>query len=151
MSSKILLISIRPEFAKKIFKGTKKVELRRLRPRTNKGDIIAVYVSSPVKAIIGGFEVDKVVEDAPHILWSKVKSKAGVTQEQFNDYYEGATLGFGIFLDKIWGIPKPIGLKQLRAKWSNFHPPQSYHYLPFCELREVGFHLTEFDNWNYSI
>jgi predicted transcriptional regulator len=46
--SNILLLSIRPEYANKIFDRTKTVELRRVRPRLlNEGDRVVVYVSSP--------------------------------------------------------------------------------------------------------
>ena len=46
----ILLISVKPEYASKIFEEkTKKVELRRVRTRVKTGDIVFVYVSSPKK------------------------------------------------------------------------------------------------------
>ena len=63
MLRKILLLSIHPEHAKNIFDGIKTVELRRTRPRLSKCDQVLVYVSSPTKALVGAFEVKKVIED----------------------------------------------------------------------------------------
>ncbi|HEY9294972.1 MAG TPA: hypothetical protein VIQ31_01115, partial [Phormidium sp.] len=63
MPNTILLLSIKPEYAKKIFKDqTKKVELRRVRTRLTEGDIVLVYVSSPEKVFVGSFEVEGVIE-----------------------------------------------------------------------------------------
>src|SRR6185503_3263930 len=65
MPNQALLISVRPRFAEMIFAGTKVVELRRLRPRIGTGDLVFVYVSSPVMALAGAFEVGEVVSGAP--------------------------------------------------------------------------------------
>ena len=48
-----LLISIHPEYAKKIFEGTKRVELRRIQPKIFEDDLVVVYVTSPVKRSFG--------------------------------------------------------------------------------------------------
>ena len=58
----MVLLSIKPKYADKIFNGTKTVELRRICPKVTEGDLILVYVSSPVKALVGEFEVKKIVE-----------------------------------------------------------------------------------------
>jgi len=134
MSNNTLLLSIKPEYANKIFDGTKRVELRRVRPRVRKGDLVFVYVSSPVKALLGAFEVECVEEAFPHDLWNKVKCSAGISREQFDGYYAGSSLGFGIILKNYWSLSKPIDLIGLKSIWSGFHPPQSYRYLTLSEI-----------------
>src|SRR5436309_12998286 len=101
MPDKTLLLSIRPEFAKKIFDGTKTAELRRTRPRVKGGEWVYIYVASPVKALKGAFRVTKVIEDLPHKLWRKVKHAAGVTRKQFDEYYEGADKAYAILLEMV--------------------------------------------------
>ena len=139
MPDRALLLSIRPEFAKKIFDGSKTVELRRVRPRVGCGDLVLVYASAPVKALLGAFEVARVRSGPPESLWSAVANKAGVTSEQFDAYFLGAKTGYAIFLKRKWSLEKPLGLEKLRRRQSDFRPPQSYHYLTLSQAGRIGF------------
>ena len=129
MAKRVLLLSIRPKYANKIFEGTKSVELRRVRPNIQSGDLIMVYVSSPVKSLQGILEVDYVIEGELDKLWEQVHAYAGVTRDEFDDYYKNTPTGFGIFLKSVKKMSNPIGLDKLREKFGNFHPPQSYRYM----------------------
>jgi predicted transcriptional regulator len=126
----ILLLSIRPEYANKIFDRTKTVELRRVRPRLlNEGDRVVVYVSSPQQAVVGSFKVDNIVEKPVTELWEEVEKLAGISHEDFYDYYQGVKLGIGIFLKDIHRFSQPVELHRLRNKLPNLKPPQSFRYL----------------------
>ena len=126
----ILLLSIRPEYANKIFDRTKTVELRRVRPRLlNEGDRVVVYVSSPQQAVVGSFKVDNIVEKPVTELWEEVEKLAGISHEDFYDYYQGVRLGVGIFLKDIHRFSQPVELHLLRNKLPNLKPPQSFRYL----------------------
>src|SRR5215207_9382671 len=129
MAGHILLLSIRPEHAFKIFDGSKKVELRRVRPKVSAGDSVLVYVSTPVRALVGAFDVERVVEARPQALWDQVKETAGITREQFDSYYSGAANAYGIVVGQVRQLPEPVMLYRLRKLFSGFHPPQSYRYL----------------------
>jgi predicted transcriptional regulator len=137
-SKSALLISIRPKHAEKIFNGSKTVELRRIRPRLKNGDLVLVYVSSPVKALMGAFEVASVSSGSPRQIWIKFNGKSGLTQTEFDDYYEGAKHAFAVVLKRLWKFEKPVKLKQLRQRGSGFRPPQSYHYLNAEEANRFG-------------
>jgi len=140
MPSQILLLSIRPKYAEKIFDRTKKVELRRVRPRLlNEGDLVLVYVSSPQKAVLGSFNVKKIIEKPIIQLWDEVENKAGITSEEFYDYYEGVTVGVGIFFKNIQTFIQPVKLQVLRDNLSNFRPPQSFCYLTKTQFETVNF------------
>lgn len=157
MPVNILLLSIKPEYAHKIFSGEKTVELRRVRTRLNTGDLVLIYVSSPRKALVGTFEVERIsqikLEEVPRDLnkfWTQVKDKAGISSEKFEDYYRGASLVVGIFVRNVITFDAPIDLKQLRQKMPKFKPPQSYHYLTDSErsmlqslLEENQFSVTQ--------
>ena len=129
MTKNVLLMSIRPQHADKIFNRKKTVELRRIKPKLlEEGDLVFVYVSTPVKSLVGAFSVSSVIEKPLPILWEKVKDYACVSQSEFLDYYQGTNTGVGIFINDIWLLPKPIQLAELRKESEGFYPPQSFRY-----------------------
>jgi len=135
----MLLLSIRPQYANIIFKGKKTIELRRTCPNVKKGDIVLIYVSSPVKAISGGFKIEKIISAHPKKLWSEVKRKVGITKEDYNTYFEGTTIGYGIVFKDVWELDKPIELSIIKEQWPEFHPPQSY-----CFFKKENNQYTNF-------
>lgn len=142
MPSNSILLSIRPKYAEKILEGSKTVELRRVRPiYIAKGSLAFMYVTSPVKSIVGAFKVDLVIEMNLRDLWKAVKSRAGISQKEFDSYFEGTCRGVGIFFSEIWLFSKLISLKDLKKKM-DFQPPQSFRYAKANELAIPQF--TEF-------
>ena len=137
MSERVLLLSIKPEYANLIFAGTKRVELRRVRPQLSRGDRIMIYVTAPVRALWAAVTVDRVVEAKPSALWALVKGDAGLSRKQFDDYFRGATTGYAIFLTGAALLARPVGLDMLRALWGRFHPPRSHIYLSWEQLECV--------------
>jgi predicted transcriptional regulator len=129
MPKHALLISVHPKFAEKIFAGTKVVELRRVRPRIGKGDLVFVYVSSPVMALEGAFEVGDIVAGTPNSIWRQFNGGSGLSKSEFDAYYKGKETAFAILIRKLWRLPVPVRLAKLRKERSGFHPPQSYHYI----------------------
>ena len=131
----ILLLSIKPKYAKQIFETkTKKVELRRVRTRLKEGDIVLVYVSSPVKVFVGSFEVEDVIESKASRkelknFWNKFQDSVGINKQEFNSYYEGASVIVGIQIKNIRLFENPVELERLQEKLSYLRPPQSYRYL----------------------
>ncbi len=126
---RVLLLSIRPRFIDGILDGTKTIELRRTLPRVQPGDSVLVYATSPVKAIVGGFAIEDLVQASPAGLWDTVKHLAGITRLEYDDYFNGAAVGYGIKVAGPWRMPNPISLSTLRARRPSFRPPQSYAYL----------------------
>jgi len=126
---RVLLLSIHPRYTDSILSGTKTVELRRTRPRVQPGDSVLIYASSPVKAIVGGFVVDGLIQAQPAGLWDRVKHLAGVSQAEYDGYFSGVAVGYGIRIAHPWRLPDPVGLEALRARRPSFRPPQSYSYL----------------------
>ena len=124
-----MLMSVRPQFAKKIFDGTKTVELRRTRPRLVEGDRVFVYVSSPVKSLAGWFESGGVMAGSPAELWSALGEHTGVTRNEFDSYFSGTDVAYGIKIRTSHELEAGITLKELRTMLGNFHPPQGYYYL----------------------
>lgn len=131
----VLVLSIREPHAQNILQGAKTVELRRMRPRLEEGDIVLIYAPRPIMALIGGFIVKSVIETKPEKLWRLVGSVSGLTRSQFMQYYSGASVGFGICIDKAWRLGAPVSLVTLKRSWSQFSPPQCFRYLRPDEVR----------------
>jgi predicted transcriptional regulator len=150
MPGNILLLSVKPKYATKIFDGQKTVELRRVRTRLNRGDLVLVYVSSPRKVLMGTFEVESIqeieIKDLSKDLnkfWQEIKNHAGITSTEFERYYQGATVVVGIFLKNVKPFDVPIDLDQLRQKIPHLKAPQSYRYLNENEMNILNSIISE--------
>lgn len=138
MTKNALLMSIRPQYANKIFDGSKTVELRRIKPKfLGNGDLVFIYVSSPVKSLLGAFVVSSVVEKPLASLWNAVRNRAGISKAEFLNYYVGEQSGVAIFIKDVWLLPKPIHLTDLKRQVKGFHPPQSYHYTSIQYINNI--------------
>jgi predicted transcriptional regulator len=138
MTNHALLISIRPHCVESIFAGTKTIELRRVRPRLQAGDLVVIYASGSTKGIVGAFEVEGVTTASPPAIWRKHNGGSGLSKADFDRYYEGTDVGYAIRIGKLWELPIPIPLGTLRKRRSGFRPPQSYHYWQLDDLLRMG-------------
>jgi predicted transcriptional regulator len=138
MSSNAIVLSIRPQYAKKIFDGSKKVELRRIRPKQiRKGSLVFIYASSPAQSLVGAFKVDEIVEKPLSELWSLVQDIAGVAKKEFYDYYQGVNTGIGIFFSEVWSLREPIKIQDWQEQGIHFNPPQGFRYATAEELASL--------------
>lgn len=125
----MLLLSIHPEFADKIFAGEKRVELRRRKPRLRDGDRVAIYATSPRCELVGLALVAGIQQSTPGNLWRTVKDDAAVDRQQYDRYFEGSEKAIGIVLEEPVEFQNPAPLEQLRHAWPGFRPPQGFCYL----------------------
>lgn len=141
MKREALVLSIKPQYASKIFDGGKSVELRKTRPSLQSGDKVLVYVSSPVMKMMGLFTVSDVVSDSPYKLWKRVGSYSGISKDEFNSYYEGSEVGYGIVIKKVSLLNSPISLTNLKKLLPGFSPPQCYRYLNSTEFATINSYI----------
>lgn len=120
-----VILSIKPEFANKIFEGTKKYEFRRAIFKNQDVKKVVVYASSPVQKIIGEFEIDRILKDDLNTLWSQTKKYSGISEDFFFEYFGDKEHGFAI---KIKNFKKYRVPKCIREDY-NLFPPQSFLYL----------------------
>jgi len=132
-----LLLSIRPQHATGILRGTKTVELRRVRPQVQAGDVALVYATYPVCAVIAVFTIDRVLVQSPGELWAAVAGRVGIDRREFDDYLYGASTAVAIFLTDLRRLSEPVPLSDLQAQMAGFRPPQSFRYvrIPDCDKR----------------
>lgn len=121
-----VLLSIKPEFADKIFSGEKKFEFRRAIFKNEAVKTVLVYASSPVQKVIGEFEIETILKNDPESLWNSTSDFAGISRDYFMNYFANKDYGFAIKIKKTrkYKIPKCI------KKDFNSFPPQSFLYLP---------------------
>ncbi|MDY0324810.1 MAG: hypothetical protein RBQ87_01385 [Candidatus Cloacimonadaceae bacterium] len=120
-----VLLSIKPEFAERIFDGSKRYEFRRAIFKNPDIKIVVVYASSPVQLVIGEFEIETILSDAPENLWEKTQEFSGISEEFFFNYFSERTVGFAIKVKKARRYQRPRCLR----KSYNVSPPQSFCYV----------------------
>jgi predicted transcriptional regulator len=125
-----ILISIMPEFVRKIFAGVKKIELRKRKPKfLCPRDRALVYASSPIQAIFGEIEITDIVEGTPREIWEKYSTISSVPEEFFESYYQGHSAAAGLLIGKTFEYQAKITLEEIRQARPGFSPPQNYFYL----------------------
>jgi predicted transcriptional regulator len=119
-----VVLSIKPQFANKIFDGTKKFEFRKSIFKNQSVTSVLVYASSPVQKVIGEFEIEEIFNFDLKTLWDKTKEHSGITEDYFYEYFADKKHGFAIQIKnkKRFKIPKSL------KEDYNLTPPQSFAY-----------------------
>lgn len=120
-----VLLSIKPEYANKIFDGTKKFEFRKVIFKNPKIKTVVVYASSPVQQVIGEFEIEDILSYNPQEIWKKTKRYSGITEDFFYQYFADREIAHAIKIKSTKKYKRPLSIKED----FNVVPPQSYVYL----------------------
>lgn len=120
-----VLLSIKPQYAEKIFEGTKYFEFRRSIFKNRNIKTIIVYASSPVQKVIGEFEIEEIIETDLSTLWLKTKETAGISEEYFYEYFNGRKTGYAIRIKN----PFRYAIEKSLEYDYNVMPPQSFRYI----------------------
>ncbi len=120
-----VLLSIKPEFAFKIFEGIKKFEFRKVIFKNPKVKTVVVYASSPVQQVIGEFEIEDIFTSSPSNIWEMTKKDSGISEVYFYEYFADREVAHAIKIKKTKKYKKPLSLRED----FNVLPPQSYLYL----------------------
>ena len=119
-----VMLSIKPKFVDMILNGTKTYEFRR-KIFSSYMDYVYMYSTSPEQIVRGYFLIDKIIQDDKNALWSKTESGAGITRDEYDDYFKGTDTCYAIKIGKIWKFDDIRTLKHYRIN----HPPQSFTYI----------------------
>lgn len=120
-----VLLSIKPEFANKIFDGSKKFEFRKAIFKNKDIKKIVVYASAPVSKVIGEFEIEEIIKDEINTLWETTEKWSGIHKEFYDDYFSNRDYGYAIKVKNIklykqqYDVFERFGLKA----------PQSFAYI----------------------
>jgi predicted transcriptional regulator len=121
-----VLMSIKPEFADKIFDQTKKFEFRRAIFKNPDVKKVIVYSSFPVQKVIGEFEIDTILELGINALWEETSKNSGISLERYKRYFDGKKQGYAI---KIKKTKKYRRHKCLKDDFNIQQAPQSFRYV----------------------
>lgn len=119
-----ILLSIKPRYVEKIFSGIKKYEYRKKIPIVPFKRVY-VYSSSPVKKIVGYFDVDYVIKDSPSNLWDKTYKYAGIESDLFQKYFWYKDIGYAIHISNVVKYDVPLDPHSI---FGGFSAPQSFMY-----------------------
>jgi predicted transcriptional regulator len=108
-----IILSIKPEFANKIFEGDKKFEFRR-----------SIFKNKNVSKVIGEFEIGDILFKDLNTLWNETKEFSGITEDYFFDYFVGKENGFALEVKRVKRYKKELCIKESFGKL----PPQSFAY-----------------------
>ncbi len=120
-----VLLSIKPEYADKLFSGEKKYEYRKAIFR-EQVECIVVYSTMPEGKLIGELQIETILEDEPDVLWERTRDAAGITEDFFRQYFSGRSRGYAIKVAKANRYAAPIDPYQGTTP---FTPPQSFRYM----------------------
>jgi predicted transcriptional regulator len=121
-----VLLAIKPEYANKIFAGTKKFEFRKTIFRNKSIRNIVVYASSPVKRVIGEFEIDEIISLDKEELWEKTQESAGISKTHFDSYFVNKKLAYAIKIKSKKKYEIPL---ELSSEFNIKTAPQSFIYI----------------------
>lgn len=122
---KAVLLSIKPEFVHKIFEGTKKFEFRKRVFKDISVKKVIVYSSSPEQKVVGEFEIESILNDTPNNIWIQTKLYSGISQEFYDEYFEGRDRAYAI---KV-GSTKMYRKQKSLADYNIHSAPQSFVYV----------------------
>jgi len=127
-----VLLSIKPEFAQKIFSGRKRYEYRK-QIFKKKVSSVVVYSTSPVSKLIGEFYIDTILSGPPSELWEKTSSFSGITKGFYDSYFGQSRKAYALKIGKTILYNEPIEPSDI---FRDFSPPQSFRYL--VDAQQLG-------------
>ncbi|MDR2979221.1 MAG: ASCH domain-containing protein [Bacteroidales bacterium] len=119
-----VLLSIKPEFANKIFNGTKKYEFRKSIFKKDVKKVI-VYASSPVQRVIGEFDIIGILCKDTESLWHETKKYSGITKDFYDEYFANKEMAYAIKVGTVRKYSCPKYLSDFDIEYA----PQSFAYL----------------------
>jgi predicted transcriptional regulator len=127
-SSNRLLLSMKPEYAERVFEGKKQVEIRRRFSEKWLGSKAVVYGTQPLAALVGEVTVSGVTPGSPSRIWERFGGRTGCSHEEFAEYVGNAPLVYAIELNDATPYLCPLNTHEI-AKMINvdeLRPPQSF-------------------------
>ena len=127
-SSNRLLLSMRPEYAERVFKGKKQVEIRKKFSEKWLGSKVVVYGTHPLAALMGEVTVSGVTVGPPKTIWERFGGRAGCSHEEFAEYVASATQVYAIELNDATPYLCPISTNEIAKiiDLDELRPPQSF-------------------------
>ncbi len=127
---KTVLLSIKPEFAEKIFDGTKKYEFRKSIFKSTDVQKVVVYASTPVRKVIGEFSIMEILSDNVETIWKETSRYSGISYDFYMSYFANKEKAYAIRIGKTTRYRQARNLSDYNLSFA----PQSFTYLSNKDL-----------------
>jgi predicted transcriptional regulator len=127
----VVILAVKPIYARAILSGKKTVEFRRNGPPSNIQKIV-IYSTKPDQEILGYCDVKECIVDSPEKLWQDYGRLGFISHEDFIKYYYGYKVAKCYILDNPKAFQTSIPLNKCKTLTT---PPQSFAYLDKNEWR----------------
>jgi predicted transcriptional regulator len=122
--SSAVILSIKPEYARRIADGTKTIELRRSSMGLEPGDVVLVYISAPEQRLAFWFRIDRIESLGVEEMWRKYHERLGIEREPYLAYFADASTATGLHVGELRRLTPEISLAEVRTILPGFVPPQ---------------------------
>ena len=123
-NNRSVILSIKPEFADKIFNQTKYYEYRKVLFGLDVKKVY-VYASRPISKIIGYFIINDIIQGSPSFVWEITSEHGGITKDCFDSYFDGRKKAYAIQIKSVKRFKQAIEPKNII---NNFRAPQNFMY-----------------------
>lgn len=124
---KQLLISINPIYAKAIYEGRKRIELRRSLPKKLHSHLAFIYETSPISKVTGWVRIGGFIHMKKDEFWRRFGLMTGITEDEFFNYFNDIEDAHGAYIDSAHHLEIPFSLNDFKLN----KPPQSYRYIDY--------------------
>lgn len=131
-NKKQAIMSIKPEYTRRIFAGKKLFEFRR---KIWKGYLtrVLIYETSPTSMVVGEFTAIAQGGGLPKAIWEHTYEHAGISKADFDKYFKGRHYGNFIEIGNVIKYPEP----RLLEWYGIAHPPQNFCYVSQEQIRQA--------------
>ena len=120
-----VIISIKPQYVKRILDGIKNFEYRKSVPK-QRFNRVYIYESAPTKKIVAYFKVKRIFSASPNAIWNDTFGQSGLSRKDFDSYFLGKENAYALEISELHVFKQPISPQKL---WPEFKAPQSFCYV----------------------
>ena len=120
-----ILLSIKPRYVEQILAGRKQVEYRKRIPQEDGVRQVLIYASHPLKKVVAEFTVGEYITDTLELLWEQTHEIGGIAKEEFDNYFEGKTVGYAYRIENLQRFEEARELCEFGME----RGPQDYCYV----------------------
>lgn len=146
------MISLKDVYFNRILDGSKLTEFRRAFTKKLENDFLCViYVSSPIKSIMGIVKFQKPIFDSTQNILEMAKNQNYPWIGGVSDYLEGKEKSFALLVKKVIKFKEPVQLEEIRKIQPGFRPPQSFYNLSKEQFSNLKRYILKHEAFNEII
>jgi predicted transcriptional regulator len=138
-----VLISLKPQYVKKVLHGRKTAELRTRPMNLLTGSKLWIYSTLPRAKIEVVAEVVSTHSGTPLEIWNKYSKQICISRDEFESYVNNRKIVYVILIAYPKKVSPAPDLNCLRSISAGFHPPQFLKKL--SEKSPLGEYLLSLD------